>query len=280
MPGLLYLYYSTGTVPDVSRQIAGNPDLGPERTISWEVGYDHSFGQAASLGVTGFYRDMEDLLTTIPRLTSTPGITRQFVNGASGHSQGLELSVSGRPTSYLFAAADFTLSWTHGLSSRPTESAEYSWDGSAMPNDETVYEFDRRRALNFTLGGQVPGTVPVVGGLGISTLTTLRCGLPYDNAFHGVYDLERNENRYPMRTSTDLHAWKGIRILGADVTGYIDIFNIFDRKNVDWIVDVAWYEAELGGDCDDMDRDPKGPMHNSHAYAPARHFLFGLEVDW
>jgi hypothetical protein len=49
---------------------------------------------------------------------------------------------------------------------------------------------------------------------------------------------------------------------------------------VDWIVDVAWYEAELGGDCDDMDRDPKGPMHNSHAYAPARHFLFGLEVDW
>jgi len=280
MPALMFLYYRTGedSYPEET-PLLGNPDLGPEKTVSIEVGYDHSFGSVARVGLTGFYRDMDDLVATITRVNPDWGAFRQFVNGAYCHCQGAEVSISGRPAAYMFGSADLTVSWTRNLFSSPLESAWYYWESETIPSEECPSDFDRRWSLDAMLGGEVPGSAPWVGGLGISTVTVLRSGLPYDNAFHGVYPIERNVERYPITTTTDVHLWKGMPVFGTEVTACFDIFNMFDRKNISWIVDSVWYDAEMDGG-GRTSLDPKGPMANGHAYAPRRHFLLGLRVSW
>ncbi len=42
----------------------GNPDLNPEQSQSWEIGYDQSFGDRLTASVTYFEADLEDEITT------------------------------------------------------------------------------------------------------------------------------------------------------------------------------------------------------------------------
>jgi len=59
---------------------------------------------------------------------------------------------------------------------------------------------------------------------------------------------------------------------------HLVFFNVFDMMDITGVVDPAWYDAET--DNGDIGADPMGPRANNHAYAPARHLMFGLELGW
>jgi hypothetical protein len=60
---------------------------------------------------------------------------------------------------------------------------------------------------------------------------------------------------------------------------YCYIQNIFNRKNISTIADIAWYDADMDGD-GRPDHDPKGSTHNPYVYARPMNVRFGLSLEW
>ncbi|HEX5725624.1 MAG TPA: TonB-dependent receptor, partial [Longimicrobiaceae bacterium] len=97
VPGALSLRAAAGMAykaPNLQEQyldnpfIAGNPDLEPERSTSWEVGADvRALDDRATLGLTWFHQRFEDLIRTVQLEGDTRQINR---NLGSSLAQGVE----------------------------------------------------------------------------------------------------------------------------------------------------------------------------------------------
>jgi len=72
----------------------GNPELDPERSLSWEVGIEHELGSGLTLQATYFDQELEDLIQYTPVVPS-PG-DPNFDNVAEASARGLELGVDMR----------------------------------------------------------------------------------------------------------------------------------------------------------------------------------------
>jgi vitamin B12 transporter len=74
--------------------ITGNPDLAPEKSISWEVGFDQALWKnKLVLGATYFNQKFDDLITYIFR----PGPQPDFENIQAAESNGIELMAFCKP---------------------------------------------------------------------------------------------------------------------------------------------------------------------------------------
>ncbi|MEQ8669581.1 MAG: TonB-dependent receptor [Rhodospirillales bacterium] len=86
----------------------GNPDLKPERSASWEVGYDQQLGRDLNVSLTYFRAELKDEINGFVFLPAAGAYTA--VNG-SGESerQGVELSAQWSPVAQLKVSG--TYSW-------------------------------------------------------------------------------------------------------------------------------------------------------------------------
>ncbi len=110
----------------------GNPDLTPEQSQSWEIGYDHNFGDQFTASVTYFEADLEDEITTTfaPPLFLASPINLTEESARSGIEFGVSWEVS--------EALHFTGSASHIDSDDTDEAAEIR-----------VPEFTASAALNW-----------------------------------------------------------------------------------------------------------------------------------
>lgn len=75
----------------------GNPNLKPEKTISYEAGLDlQFFNNRLGLDVTTYYSKGQDLIVTAP-LASTTGYNAQVINSGSIETKGIELQLTATP---------------------------------------------------------------------------------------------------------------------------------------------------------------------------------------
>jgi outer membrane receptor protein involved in Fe transport len=98
---------------------AGNPDLKPQQTQSFEAGYAYHSGPT-SLQATAFYREIRDGVDNV-LVDLGGGVTlSERANLAQSRSGGLELNASGKVTKTLSYNLSGTLSWTELDSLGPT----------------------------------------------------------------------------------------------------------------------------------------------------------------
>lgn len=83
----------------------GNPDLDPERALSWEMGLEQELGGRLRIGATWFDQSFQDLIQYTP-LPPTAGGPNYF-NVAAADSRGLELEWEAA-----LAALDLVAGWT------------------------------------------------------------------------------------------------------------------------------------------------------------------------
>ncbi len=73
---------------------------------------------------------------------------------------------------------------------------------------------------------------------------------------------------------------KVLKLSGFDTNLFMDIFNLFNRRNVDYIGSAQYYDAlgETNGDPTvvRLDIATGGYIHNPQAYGDERQFRFGL----
>jgi outer membrane receptor protein involved in Fe transport len=279
MPRTVFMYSNADSILAGENPFVGNPDLDPEHTVDIRLGFDRSCPGRGEMGVSLFYREMDDLVTTETRQDPGQGDYRQFANGATAEVQGLEVSQRAGYSDWLAWSVSYTLSRAEGSWSVLQEDQEYEWTTPWISDaDEFPLDWDRRHSLETSVSGEFPARAGIAGGLGAGLTWTYASGFPLDTSYYGEAPDTRNAERYPAATRTDASIWRNQTIGGLDLTLRFDVVNLFQEKNIAWIVDPSWYlaESESGGPF----LSPTGLMNNNHAYASPRHFLLGLSVGW
>lgn len=102
-PPTIYELYRTWTASS-GTTYAGNPDLKPETTTSWDVGIEQEFWKGAKVKAVYFENEMEDL---IYRKTVT-ATYQELINAGKAESKGVEIEAEQRVDRWLRLFANFT----------------------------------------------------------------------------------------------------------------------------------------------------------------------------
>lgn len=254
-PQLQYLYESLQADITRGNSIMGDPDLGVQRTIAYEAGFSHQFSDDIAGDVTVFYKDIFDLMGT--RLVSD---TREqgtgldytaLVNAEYGNTKGVEITLQKRPGKDVFSGRlAYTMSLAKGTASDAFEGYNYWYyflgtdpaTGRPYPNpsNDNFLEFDQRHTISLTTNmdfddkfGPALGGFRPLANVSLSLLTNVGSGLPYtkkDSKQRPLGDI--NSARMPWTWSTDMMLSKSFTLFGANLSANMEMFNVFNRKNV------------------------------------------------
>ncbi|MBI2619557.1 MAG: TonB-dependent receptor [Ignavibacteriales bacterium] len=211
--------------------VYGNPDLEPQKTVMYEVGFRQELFEHYAVDVTGFYRDVRDWITAGAILVTRNGVTYSiFTNKDYANVKGITLTVSRRFTDHFAFDLHYTYQVAEGSNSKPEDEFEAA-KGNGEPSLFLIpMDWDQNHLLNAS-------ALVGIDGWGISLLARYGTGLPYTPSTT-VYTAERglgsgflrNSRRRPSQFALDLKLDKTVRLLGFDVTAFLRVFNLLDNR--------------------------------------------------
>jgi outer membrane receptor protein involved in Fe transport len=227
MPPFSYLYanpdfkysFSSGT-PSF-----GNADLNPQRTVTYELGLQQQLLDNLSFTVTGFYKDVRDLLAQQQIRISGDQTYYKYVNKDYSNVKGLTFSLTKRrgQGDLVGATLDYTFQVAEG---NETDVNAFFLDLSSGRQSEKVpvyLDWDQSHTLNATV------SVGEVNNWNLTLVGRLGTGLPYTPQIltQTVY-LVTNSGRKPSQVRVDLLADKTFAVYGMRITGFLKVYNLFD----------------------------------------------------
>lgn len=229
MPPFSYLYsnpnfkYSAA----MGSPVFGNANLNPEKTVTYELGLQQQLLEDLAFNVTGFYKDVRDLLALQQIRVSGDQTYYKYVNKDYGNIKGITFSLTKRrtPKSIIGVTIDYTFQVSEG---NETNSDAFFLDLLSGRQSEKIpvyLAWDQTHTLNTTVTvGREDWNITLVGRLG--------SGLPYTPQISGnqIY-LRTNSGRRPTQATVDLLAEKVLSLFGFDFTFFLKIFNLFDTLN-------------------------------------------------
>jgi hypothetical protein len=251
-------------VPDLGRSNSrlGNPDLPFMRTISYEVGYTHEIFNSTKLDVVLYRRDMTNTNTyqrvpamdgayTYAMASPTMIVNGEQVNIGYGNSKGVEVILTRYRdaqgmfsgwVSYSYLKAEAIYSDANDAYERFSRSALDPETGRLQypPDVPGIADYDRTHSfkgsfdirLRQGFGPQVAGMYPLQN-MGINILEVINAGLPYTRISQGGKPIGiNNEFRKPWTFETDLMLNKQVTLADVNMSVYMKVENVFDRRNV------------------------------------------------
>ncbi len=236
MPPFVYLYAN----PDFKYNAAsgsptfGNADLNPEKTVTYEIGLQQQLLDNLSFTVTGFYKDVRDLLALQQIRVSGSSTYYKYINKDYANIRGITFSLFKRrtPGDFLGVTLDYTFQVAEG---NDVSADAFFVDLSSGRQSEKVpvyLTWDQTHTLNGTVSVGRPGD------WNISFVGRLSSGLPYTPQIteKTVY-LVTNSGRKPSMATVDLLADKTFAMAGLNVTAFLKVFNLFDTLNERYVYD-------------------------------------------
>jgi outer membrane receptor protein involved in Fe transport len=212
----------------------GNANLNPELTVSYELGLQQQLFENVAINITGFYKDVRDLLALQQIRISATETYYTYVNKDYANIKGITFNLTKRRTAddLLSLTLDYTLQTAEG---NETSANAFFLDLSSGRQSEKVpvyLTWDQTHTLNATIGVGRPNdwTVTVVG--------RLSSGLPYTPQITStqVY-LTPNSGRKPASYRVDLLADKSFDLFGANLVIFLKVYNLFDTANERYVYD-------------------------------------------
>ncbi len=262
----------------------GNPNIYPEKTVSYEIGLDHLFTDDVKGTITGYYKDVTNLMNWYKYIGRNLQGTEinVYSNADYGNMKGLEFALTKRVGRFWGGALNYTYAVAKGRSSSSSSGAGAFTDERRL----NFLDFDQTHTVNANLTLLTPADGFFGMRLGpCRPLANWRAnfqfkygsGLPYSSYGTGKI----NDMRLPYTANTDLRFSRRLRLTGVNCDLFLDVFNLFDRRNVDWIGNTKYYELEddpaivrdehlLGGQY----------VRNPQAYSDRRQYRFGVEVQF
>lgn len=211
----------------------GNPDLQPQRTIMYEIGFRQQFSTSYVVDVTGFYRDIRDWITAGPVISTLNEVTYSiYVNKDYSNVRGITLNFSKRFENYFSFDLNYTYQVAEGSNSNPDDAFRAALNNQAPVIFLSPLNWDQRHNLNLNV---------MVGDAGwnVSLLTKYGTGLPYTPSItqatsdRGLSNgFEQNSRYRPAQFDVDLYANKSFRLADLELTAYLKVFNLFDNRTV------------------------------------------------
>jgi hypothetical protein len=265
----------------------GNPNIGPEKTTSYEIGFQGEISKNLLGTFTMFYKDVVDLIGT-RFINALPSDYWRYENIEYANIKGLEAILEFGNT-ILNAKVSYTLSWARGTSSYAAEA--YFWwlkhygDTTAVPPTTEYYlDFDQRHKF------LVQGTARLPLQMDLHFFAFFGKGFPYTPPGpEGKYE-ERNILLLPDQYQIDCVMSKSFRVGTVHVDAFVEIINLLDTRN-----QIAYHEPLISYDeitpstydyyiymdnyyySPQMDRNHDGMVSPHEQYYATREFLYATD---
>jgi outer membrane receptor protein involved in Fe transport len=243
-----------------------NPNLKPPKTTAYEIGLKHLLSNFASLSITAFYKETEDLVQAIPIQTDVKNIAF-YENGDFGVIRGLDFMLTMRRMNNFAINLNYELQYASGTGSASNSNYDIAWQDAGdgdYPKFTMPLDFAQRHTgsvnvdyrLESKEGPKLFG-YPILEKFGANLLFTFNSGRPYTRMtiynrvpFDGRYDNDGvsetpksavNSETYPWNYRFDLKFDRqfAINIKGfqSAFTVYLWIYNVLNTENVQgvWI---------------------------------------------
>lgn len=239
-----YLYFT-----EISG-IINNPNLKPQKTIDYELGFQQKLTNTSSMTITSFYREQRDMIQTFRYTGAYPKDYTSFTNIDFGTVKGLTLTYDLRRTKNARVRAAYTLQFADATGASPTTAAALI--ASGQPNLRSTFPvpWDRRHQINLLLDYrfQEDTRSKILKNSGFSFTLNGGSGTPYTASrnitspisggtrlLKGTY----GGSRLPWQFRMDLRVDKEFyfkfsqsQSRASYVNVYLQILNVLDTKNV------------------------------------------------
>lgn len=217
----------TGDFPEFVGNSIGNADLEPQRTTMYEIGLQQELAAGLGITVTGYNKDIRNLLATEIHLKNEFRKFTKYINRDYGAVRGVTFSLEKRLSGGFGANVDYTYQVAEGNASDPNDDFNKAQANPPIETNKQLVplNWDRRHSFNFTvmLGTPRNFIASFIGQLG--------SGLPYTPSFQNQRTgLENSDNR-PTFFNVDLYLTKYLKIAGNDISLFLKVFNLLDRAN-------------------------------------------------
>ena len=204
----------------------GNANLEPQRTVSYEIGLQQQLTDDIAVDITGYYKDIRNLLGTEIHETYILGDKYAlYINRDYGNVRGITVAFKKRYSNMVSATLDYTYGVAEGNASDPG-AAFYDAQAGIEPEKEMVYlDWDQSNTLNATI------TLSQPNNWAISIIGYYGTGLPYTPAYRGLRTAIENSERKPAQYNVDLRVYKNIKVWTLNMLLFLNVYNLFDRKN-------------------------------------------------
>jgi outer membrane receptor protein involved in Fe transport len=132
-------------------QMLNNPNLKPEKTIDYELGFQQKLTNASALSISGFYREFRDQIQSFRFTGAYPSTYYSFNNIDFGTVKGLTVTYDLRRTNNARVRASYTLQFANGTGSDAETSRALIQSGQPNLRNLIPLDYDRRHAINLTL---------------------------------------------------------------------------------------------------------------------------------
>jgi outer membrane receptor protein involved in Fe transport len=288
----------------------GNPALKPEKTISYELGIRHAFNPYIYIDITGFYKDIYDLVQSKRYdMHEIDPITGQkvrigkwytvFVNEDYATVRGIEIQLSKQIggglgiLNNLFFDINYTFQVARGSSSSPISNYFNEYYGLAPGFTQEFYlDWDQRHGIVINVGYMIPfiAQSPFRTGWGGSFVWNYGTALPYSPEIRTPRDyLElTNTLRFYSQSVANLNLYKSFIIKGLDLRIFSNVYNLFNnRVLVTYSNQTYWFGYGPNSDaCRNGlptclgQRAAEGPRGDISVYSLPRITEIGFEINW
>jgi hypothetical protein len=164
----------------------GNPNLKPQRTINYEVGYQQKLTDFSKFKLSILYREERDLIQIREYIRAYPNTYSTFGNSDFSTTKAFKLEYDMRENNNLRVLANYTLAFSEGTGSSPTSSSgvaakelKYVFP-LAFDQRHTFYlMFDYRFKSGVKYNGPKIGKFDVLENTGINLAFNVNSGRPY-----------------------------------------------------------------------------------------------------
>ncbi|HEY6906837.1 MAG TPA: TonB-dependent receptor, partial [Ignavibacteriaceae bacterium] len=111
-------YYNLNKEINTSLPLIGNPDVKPQKTVSYEAGIKYKLTESWALDLTAWYKDITDLLSTL-QVSYLSQDYVVFYNSDYASVKGIDLTLQKRYSNYLSGSIDYTYMVAKGNNSQP-----------------------------------------------------------------------------------------------------------------------------------------------------------------
>jgi len=248
-----------------SSRVIDNPNLLPEKTIDYELGFQQVLTKSSSIKISAFYREQRDNVQLINVYEAFPNTYSTYGNRDFGTVKGLTISYDLRRTGNLRMTAAYTLQFADGTGSDATSNGNLltGLNTYNLPNLRNIfpYNYDQRNAFNVNIdyrygtgadyNGPMIGKFELFGNTGLNILSNIYSGNPYSrqspitnsvvyNPQTGSLTGNINGSRLPWQyrldiqldRNFDLTLGKGDKKKSTSLQVYLRATNLLNQMNV------------------------------------------------
>lgn len=246
-------------------RLINNPNLKPEKTIDYEIGFQQKLNSKSSLKIAAFYREMRNQIQVRQIFGAYPESYLTMGNIDFGTVKGATIAYDLRRSGNFKLRANYTLQFAEGTGSGTT--SQFNLVNSGQPNLRTIFPLgiDQRHAIqlagdySFAAGKNYNGPKwfgkDIFENAGVNLTANLGSGTPYTKRdvavpsvlFSGQSNSVEgsiNGSRLPWTFTTNARVYKDFTVKfgkaeegederkSAALNVYLQVLNILNTKNV------------------------------------------------